>query len=139
MLNEMSVRRLAGLWTSYRLSSARRMAEAVVGPSVKCIGPPRRAAQCARPCHGAEHRLAPVTLCGLLDSPDARRSAEGRSGPNGWPLISLREGSDRRPCRCTVVGVEQGLTLQQDTGDPEQPVADAAQGPAIGVATRPQG
>ena len=38
-----------------------------------------------------------------------------------------------------MVGVEQGLTLQQDTGDPEQPVADAAQGPAIGVTTRPQG
>jgi hypothetical protein len=75
-----------GLWTSYRLSSARRMAEAVVGPSVKCIGPPRRAAQCARPCHGAEHRLAPVTLCGLLDSPDAPRSAEGRSGRMDDPL-----------------------------------------------------
>ena len=37
-----------------------------------------------------------------------------------------------------MVGVEQGLTLQQHAGDPEQPVADAAQGPAIGVATRPQ-
>src|SRR3954462_11050231 len=44
-----------------------------------------------------------------------------------------------RPCRCTVVGVEQGLTLQQHAGDPEQTVGDAAQGPALRVTTRPQG
>ena len=38
-----------------------------------------------------------------------------------------------------MVGVEQGLTLQQHAGDPEQPVGDAAQGTTIGVTTRPQG
>ena len=81
-----SLRSAAALWTSYRLSSARRMAEAVVRPSVKCIGPSRRAAHCARPCHDAERRLAPVTLRGLLDSTDARRSAEGRSGQMDGPL-----------------------------------------------------
>src|SRR5215217_5279757 len=38
-----------------------------------------------------------------------------------------------------MVGVEQGLTLQQHAGNPEQTVGDAAQGPARGVAPRPQG
>ena len=38
-----------------------------------------------------------------------------------------------------MVGVEQGLTLQQHARDPEQSVGDAAQGTPIGVATRPQG
>ena len=37
-----------------------------------------------------------------------------------------------------VGGVEQGLALQQDAGDPEQPVSDAAQGTIIGVSTRPE-
>ncbi len=38
-----------------------------------------------------------------------------------------------------MVGVEQGPASQQDAGDPEQPVGDAAQGPAVGVAARPEG
>src|SRR3954462_1048735 len=54
--------------------------------SLKCIGPPRRVAHCARPCQDAEHRLAPVTLRGLLDSTDTRRSAEGRAGQMDGPL-----------------------------------------------------
>src|SRR5829696_318616 len=61
--------------------------------------------------------------------------SERRRGPFFYP----REGSDRRLHRCAVVGVEQGLTLQQHAGDPEQSVGDAAQGTTIGVATRPQG
>ena len=37
-----------------------------------------------------------------------------------------------------MVGVKEDLMLQQHAGDPEQPVGNAAQGPAIGVATRPK-
>ena len=40
--------------------------------------------------------------------------------------------------RRAVGGVEQGLALQQDAGDPEQPVGDAAQGATIRVSTRPE-
>lgn len=43
-----------------------------------------------------------------------------------------------RPGRRAVGGVEQGMTLQQDAGDPEQPVGDAAQGATVGVATCPE-
>jgi hypothetical protein len=39
----------------------------------------------------------------------------------------------------TVIRVEQDLPPQQDAGDPEQPVGDAAQGATVGVATRTQG
>ena len=38
-----------------------------------------------------------------------------------------------------MVGVECGLPLQQDTGDREQPVGDAAEGTAVGVAASAQG
>src|SRR3954447_9604608 len=44
-----------------------------------------------------------------------------------------------RRCPRTVVGVKQHLPLQQDTGDPEQPVGDTAQGTAVGVTARPEG
>jgi hypothetical protein len=37
-----------------------------------------------------------------------------------------------------MVGVEQHLPLEQDAGDPEQPVGDPAQGPAVGVSARPE-
>ena len=40
--------------------------------------------------------------------------------------------------RCTVLGVEQCLPLQQDAGDSEQPVGDTAQGAAVRVTASAQ-
>ena len=37
-----------------------------------------------------------------------------------------------------MVWVEQGLSLQQDAGDPEQPAGDPAQGATVGMAPCPQ-
>ena len=41
--------------------------------------------------------------------------------------------------RLAVIGVKQHLPPQEDAGDPEQPVGNAAQGPAVGVTARPEG
>ena len=71
-------------------------------------------------------------MAGAADCPGLSEEGHGR-------FFSPRDGSDLRLHRCAVVGVEQGLTLQQHARDPEQSVGDAAQGTPIGVATRPQG
>src|SRR5919199_4574436 len=53
--------------------------------------------------------------------------------------VELRDGFGLWRCRRAVVGVEQHLPLQQNAGNPEQPVGDTAQGPAVGVTARPKG
>ena len=60
----------------------------------------------------------------------------------GWARGAVRSRDDDHGlCRCrwrhTMVGVEWGLPLQQDAGDREQPVGDAAEGTAVGVAALP--
>jgi hypothetical protein len=53
--------------------------------------------------------------------------------------VEPRDACGLGRCWRAVVGVEQDPALQQDAGEPEQPVGDAAQGPAVGVTARPEG
>src|SRR3954469_21231109 len=79
----------------------------------------------------------------IPDANDSRMSAipyEANLTPMGCQVRSnsgLALGLRR--CPRTGVGVKQPLPLQQDTGDPEQPVGDPAQGTAVGVTARPEG
>jgi len=50
--------------------------------------------------------------------------------------IELRDGLGRRRRPRTVAGIKQHLPLQQDAGNPEQPVGDSTQGTAVGVIAR---
>src|SRR4051812_15929275 len=85
-------------------------------------------------------RSAPGPLRGLLDRACARRSADWQVGTEGCRLQSNRRMVLESCLRwLAVVGVEQDLLPQQNAGDPEQPVGDAAQGAAIGVAPHAQG
>ncbi len=124
----------AGRWTSYRLSSARQALEkrrqraGVSAPpdrlEHRTVLAPSRAprAGTGRRCRCAASR----TTLARGARPRAGRD-EGMSTP-GEP----RDDRGLRHHRRAVLGVEQGLALQQDTGDPEQPLGDAAQGAAVG-------
>ena len=57
---------------------------------------------------------------------------KGMSGP-----VEFRDGSWATALSARRGRVEQHLPLQQDAGDPEQPIGEIAQGPAIGVTARP--
>ena len=74
-----------------------------------------------------------MPLRGILDSACARCwAAAGRDG--GKVGSSRTEGISLDSSRLVVIGIERSLSLQQDAGDIEESVGDAANGAAVGVA-----